>query len=109
MIGANNTISVYRIDRDVNSKEVYGSSAVIAGLSAYIEPVELQPSEGFQGESVFYQFQCFVEGKPDIRISDKIIDSDNNSYTVNGVQYFKGGDVASHTEISITKKRDDYV
>jgi hypothetical protein len=109
MIGKNNSIKTYRITTDLNLKEIYSSTPTLNGLSVYLEPIELEPSEGFHGEAVYNRFVCFADGNQDIKISDKVIDSEGNVYIVNGTQYFKGGDIPSHTEISLTKKRSDYI
>lgn len=108
MIGANSTISVFRMQTTSN-KDSFGEVANLSGLSAFIEPITAEPSTGFNDESVYLLHKCYIDDKPDIRISDKIIDDLAAEYTVKGVQYFRGGDVPSHTELTVSKKRDDYI
>lgn len=107
MQGANATISSERI-LTVSGKDSYASGP-LSSVSAYIEPAEKEPSEFINGESAFYVFMCVVDGSVDVKISDRITDDLGNIYTVKGVQFFRGGDVPSHTEIILIKKRDDYI
>lgn len=109
MIGANTTITTYRIVRDANDKEAYSASPTLTSVSAWVEQLDQEPTEFVSGDSTYYNFRCYVDGILDVKISDKVIDGDGYEYTVKGVQAYNGGDVPDHTEISMTIKRNDYI
>jgi len=109
MIGANTTITTYRIVRDGNDKEAYSVVPTLSSVSAWVEQLDQEPTEFVSGDSTFYNYRGYVDGILDIKISDKVIDAEGNEYTVKGVQSYNGGDVPDHTEISMTIKRNDYI
>lgn len=108
MQGSNSTISSYRIEAS-GGKEQYGTTPILEGVQCYIEPPELDPQSAFNDEATFYDFMLYIDGINDFKISDKIVDDLGDIYLVKAVQNFRGGDVPSHQELKLTKKRDDYI
>lgn len=103
MVGSNTEITTYRIVAQ-GGKESYSETPHIDGVKAFIEPIQPEPSALWNGESVFELHKCYVDGILDIVVSDRLIDSNGNEYSIKGVQVFRGGDVPSHTELTIVKK-----
>jgi len=103
MFGCNNIISTKRLTLS-SSKETYSASTTLSGLPCYIEHINPELAAMFDGANAFYTYKCFVDGTPDIVISDKVIDQASNEYIVFGVQkYSNNVDVDNHTEILMHK------
>jgi len=106
MIGANCTVTTYRLEVDGSGHQAYGS-AVISGQDAWIEQLDAEAASFFASDdSVFFVNSMHLDGLPDLKISDKVIDSDGYEYIVRGVQPFRGGDIPDHTEAVIVRVRE---
>lgn len=103
MIGSNATISTKRIEA-VDGKQSYSETYTLENVEAYIEPINAEAAKNFE-ENIFLLFTLIIDGVVDILISDLVVDDEGDEYTVKGVKPFKGGDVPSHTEAVIVKKR----
>ena len=105
MIGANNTISVKRMSKDGESKESFGSTFVLQNEPAYIEPINAEVATILDGQTAFYMFKIFCEGKLDIRIGDKITDAQAREYIVKGIEPFSNNpDTGDMTQAVCTSR-----
>jgi len=104
IIGANNTVSTYRLTT-TNNQDEYSTSANLSGLGCYIEPVSPDVAVIFGDENAFKTYKCYIKGAKDIIITDKVIDKQYNEYIVQGVEKFENNtDVTNQTELTMVRK-----
>lgn len=104
MLGENSTISTKRLFTTAG-KEAYGDENILNGVSVYIEQLNAEAAAMYTGEDVFNVYKLFGDGLLDLIIGDQVTDEDAITFVVKGVQSFKGGDVPSHTEAILMKRR----
>lgn len=105
MIGANNIISVKRMTKDGERKDAFGSTYFYENEPAYIEPLDAQVATILDEQNAFYMFKIYCEGKLDIRIGDKITDSQSREYIVKGLEpYSNNSDTGDMTQMVCTSR-----
>lgn len=106
--GNNAVIEVTGLTRPADtseSQESWTTGVKITGLSCYLEQVDPKIASIFSGENAFKTFQILTNEILDIKETDKVTDDKGRTFTVQGVQTFKGDqDVPDHMEIMIVKK-----
>ena len=81
------------------------SIEVLSDVSAYLEPNGSMPEQGLDGKNAYMSYLGVLDGQPNIKLDDKVIDEDGNEYSVKGITPFKGNtDIDNHTELLLFKK-----
>jgi hypothetical protein len=104
MNGANSLITTRRFATDGEGKDTY-TDDVITSTEVYIEPLNAQAAKNYADYDMNLLFLMVGDGIMDILISDSVTDEDDVNYVVIGVQPYKGGEIPSHTEVVMFKKR----
>lgn len=104
MNGANSLITTRRFTTDSEGKDQYNTD-VISSTEVYIEPLNAQAAKNYADYDMNLLFLMVGDGIMNILISDSVTDEDDVNYTVVGVQQYKGGEIPSHTETVMFKKR----
>jgi hypothetical protein len=103
MLGANSVISTKRLVV-TNGKEAYPSENILFDEEACIEQMTAEAAAMWSGENALLMHKMFLDEIQEIKTSDLVTDDLGNEYIVKGVQFFRGGDVPSHTEIAMVKE-----
>jgi len=92
----NNSVSVYHQATD---KRTWESSASIATLPCYIEPLSAEKAMMYGTERAYDSYQIFCD-IVDIQNGDKLIDEQSNEYFVHGFKKYQNNtDVDNHMEV----------
>jgi len=104
IVGANSTISTYRLTAPEANKEEYNSTANLSDIGCYIEPASLDLQDISDNANAYSVHNCYIKGVVDIIRSDKIIDQDGNEYIVQQEQKFENNiDTDNQTELLLVK------
>lgn len=101
MIGQNHTISTKRLIA-TTGKEAYSVGFIIANEPAFIEKMNPEDAAMWSGANSLSMYLMHLDGTPDVRKSDKVIDDAGNEYIVHDIQPFTGGDIPDHSEIVLS-------
>ena len=104
MNGSNSLITTQRLETDVEGKDEY-SADILSSTEAYIEPLNAQAAKNYAEYDMNMLYFMVCDGVVDVLISDRVTDDEDVTYKVIGVQSFKGGEIPSHTEVVMFKKR----
>lgn len=106
--GNNAVIEVIGLTKPSDTTENQNSwttGVKLTGLSCYLEQVDPKIAMIFDGENAFKMFQILTNEIVDIKETDKVTDDKGRTFTVQGVQSFRGDrDVPDHMEIMIVQK-----
>ena len=98
MIGANATISVYKL-QEVSGKETY-STADSTGVDCYKERIQPELATFWDGGGDYEVYRFITDEVLDVKETDRLVDQDSNTFTVKGIQQFEDNiDTDNHTEI----------
>lgn len=103
MQGSNHIISTNRLE-ETSGKEDYGATEILSDVAVWIEQLDKKASLMWSGDSSLLINLMHIDGLPDIKTSDLVTDDDGVEYIVQGVQFFKGADIPSHTEVIMAKQ-----
>lgn len=112
ILGAATTqISVYKYVT-VGGKKDYSPTAAITGIPAFIEPIDPKTAAVLDAGATWRTYQGFIQSGVDIKINDKVIDSENNEYIVQGLQDFSlnkevGSFLSNQIELILVKFYDN--
>ncbi len=90
LLGANTTITTYRLVNAGNTS-AFSGTATIDGQEAYIESQEADVAAVLESQPGVEVFLLHME-PGDIRPSDKVVDADSLEYRVMGVEKHEGND-----------------
>lgn len=94
ILGAANTaISVYRYVVSSN-KRTYGGTPIATGIDAFLEPIDPKLAAVIDAGATWQTFTCIIQSGVDIKINDKVVDTDGNEYIVQGLQDFSNNNEA---------------
>lgn len=104
MLGQNNVVTTYRLLSN-NQKETYGGTAILTSIDCYLEHASDKVAVMFDGIPAYEVYSLFIEGNQDIIISDKVVDTQGNTYVVKGIkEYDNNMDTCDMTEIVLYRK-----
>ena len=105
-IGTNAVISTYRLT-EASDKHTYSGTATLTNVEAYIEQTDPKVAAIFGDAVMFKSFTMILDGTPDVKEYDKVVDNDGDTYIAYGVRKLgKNTDVPNQTEILMEKKYD---
>lgn len=104
MNGANSIVTTRRFETDEEGKDQY-TDDVLSSTEVFIEPLNDQAAKNYAEYDMNLLFLMVGDGILDILISDSVTDDEGTNYVVIGVKPYKGGEIPSHTEVVMFKKR----
>jgi len=90
MIGANTTITTYRL-ADSGVKSEYSGTATLTGIDAYIESIRSELQSVLNVQPGYEVFTCHID-PADVKVGDKVIDAASVEYRVHGIERHEGND-----------------
>lgn len=105
MIGANTTISIYRMIYG-SSTNTYPGSADYTGIEAFIESMRGEVTQVLNQGFNVEDYLCYCDPVT-IDVGDKVIDSQGSEYRVSGVERHENNqDVPDLYTITLRKERN---
>ncbi|RMD51323.1 hypothetical protein D6827_02460 [Candidatus Parcubacteria bacterium] len=108
MLGANRTISTYRLSTTGNISE-YSSSATMSDIDVYLESIkpELDMVLDVKAGIEAYYMYADPDELTDILVGDKVVDDQNNTYYVQGIKRHEDNlDSGNVLRILLNKEKD---
>jgi len=84
MIGANTTITTYRLT-DSSDTSSFSASATVSGVAAYIENTSPELVAVLGEQPGIETYDCHVE-PGNYRVGDKVVDGSSNEYRIVGIE-----------------------
>lgn len=112
-LGANRSISTYRLANAVSPDDTteYSAVAEFSGIEAYVESTkpELDLVLGVKPGLEAYMMYVDAEELNDVRVSDKVVDNLGDVYFVQGIKrHIENDDTENHLEIFMLKETTRY-
>lgn len=76
---------------------------ILTDQECYIEQPDGDVAEGFDDSNAYEIFICIIPEIVDAKLDDTVVDSDSNTYTVTGVQFFENPEIPNHTELTLKR------
>lgn len=103
MIGANNTVTTYRMTTS-GGKSTYSATPTLTAMPCFLVGADFRLANALGYANAFELFVMYMDQDVDILRGDKVVDRNDEEFYVVGIKETPDDEVEGTTEVFISKK-----